>query len=129
MDLADTLMPMSLLARLRRSHFLATLVLVWLALTLGVAVASPLLSDGNQVLLCSAGGMAKLVLGDDGSASTAPVALNCPLCSVCGAPAPAAASVPVPLPPLREMRPSIAVAHIAALGAAPPPARGPPLAA
>ncbi|PKO59025.1 MAG: hypothetical protein CVU24_16120 [Betaproteobacteria bacterium HGW-Betaproteobacteria-18] len=87
---------------LRNAPWLARLALLWFVLTLGVAVASPMISGDQQVMLCSAGGVVKVVINEDGSTSSAPTALDCPLCAVGGA--------------------------IVVSTAAPPPARGPPLA-
>lgn len=119
---------MNPLHRLRNSPWLVRLALLWFAMTLGVAVASPMVSGDHQVMVCSAGGMVKIVLHDDGTTSTAPTALDCPLCATGGAPAPLAACVPEPVQPLGHVLQSIPAARIATLTAAPLPARGPPAA-
>jgi hypothetical protein len=52
--------------------------------------------------------------------------MHCPLCAAGGAPASVLLNMPQPLHPLSHVLQSISAAHIAALTAAPPPARGPP---
>lgn len=111
---------------LRNSPWLARLALLWFALTLGVAVASPMVNDANQVMVCSAGGMVKLVLHDDGSTSTTSSAMDCPLCTLGGAPVPVTSVAVEPVQPLGHVLQSIPAARITALTAAPLPARGPP---
>lgn len=119
---------MNPLHTLRNTPWLARLALLWFALTLGLAVAAPVVNGNKQVTLCTAGGMVKLVLNDDGSASSAPAVLHCPLCVVGGAPA------PVQLLPSAQPRTlchtgqGISAAHSITLSAAPLPARGPPIA-
>jgi hypothetical protein len=120
---------MTLLHTLRNSPWLAKLALLWFALTLGAAVASPMVNPQTELVICTAVGMLKVVLNDDGTYSTTSTSndgMHCPLCSAGGAPA----SVPVctvQAPhPLSHVLKSIPAAHLAALTAAPPPARGPP---
>ena len=118
---------MSFLQTLRNTPWLARLALLWFALTLGAALASPLVNPQSEVLICSAAsGMVKIVLNADGSTNSAPAALDCPLCMVGNAPPSAIFSQPEPvLFQGRELqgRPADIVA---ATTAAPPPARGPP---
>jgi len=45
---------MPLLHTLRNTPWLAKLALLWFALTLGVAVASPLVNPQNELLICTA---------------------------------------------------------------------------
>lgn len=113
---------------LRNARLLARLVLVWFALAVGSAVASPLIQPQASALVCATGGVMKLLpVGDD--ADTAPAGaglLDCPLCLQMAAP-PAHAPVPVvsrsgipgkaePVEPVRVIR-----------SAGPAPGRGPPL--
>ena len=71
---------------LRRAHFLARLVLVWFALSLGVAAASPLVQPRVMELVCSSAGMVKiLVQTDDGMQEVSNHTLDCPLCLAAGA--------------------------------------------
>ena len=111
---------------LRNASFLARLVLACFALSLGVAIASPIVKPQAVELICS-GGVVKLVTqGDDNGTPAGPHTLDCPLCAATGAP-PVAAQDPVPaIQPLGHVLQSIPAARIAALTAAPLPARGPP---
>jgi hypothetical protein len=114
--------------RLRTARHLARLVLVWFALSLGVAVASPLVNPQSFELLCSGSGTMKLLVkAGDGSPAPAKHGLDCPLCASVGAPPPMASATAPWAPPLGHVLQSIPSARIAALTAAPPPGRGPPL--
>lgn len=113
---------------LRNASFLARLVLAWFALSIGLAVASPLVKPAGMQLICSGGGMVQLLAtGDDGGLLPATHALDCPLCAAPGAPPPFVGGPAEPLLPLAQAVQSIPSARIAALTAAPLPARGPPL--
>ncbi len=86
---------------LRRARFLARFVLVWFALALGVAVASPLVKPQAMELVCSSAGSVKLVqLGDDEGRTAATPTLDCPLCL------PGQLALPVRWPPLPVMPPA-----------------------
>ena len=76
---------------LRNFTFLARLVLAWLVLSLGVAVASPIVKPQNVLLVCSGSGAMKvLVTADDGStAEVGSTNMDCPLCASFLAPPPA----------------------------------------
>lgn len=113
--------------RLPHARFLARLVLVWFALSLCAAIASPIVKPQALEQVCSSVGGIKLVApGDDGSVAPAGHVLDCPMCSPTGAPPPAA-SLPGPTAlPLSRAVQSIPAARIAALTAAALPARGPP---
>ncbi|MDD2925994.1 DUF2946 family protein [Rhodoferax sp.] len=118
---------MTALQTLRNTPWLARLALLWFALTLGVAVASPVVNPQSEVLICSAaGGMVKIVLNDDGTVSSTSAALDCPLCVLGHAAAPVAVVAPEPVQPLGHVLQSIPAARLAAATAAPPPSRGPP---
>jgi len=118
---------MSFLHTLRNIPWLAKLALLWFAVTLGVAVASPMVNSQQELLICTSVGMAKVVLSDDGSVTTSPVAqAHCPLCVTGGVPPGFVSLVFEPVLPLGRVLQSIPAAHIAALTAAPPPSRGPP---
>lgn len=117
---------------LRRARLLASLVLTWFALSLGVAVASPLVQPKAMEIVCSAAGASMLVamteMTDDGAQAPATGHLDCPLCLPTGAPPPAMPLVQLPtVQPLGHAVQSIPAARIAAATAAPLPARGPPL--
>jgi hypothetical protein len=112
---------------LRNAHLLARFVLVWFALSLGVAVASPIVNPQNFELICSSAGVMKLVVQtDDGAKAVSGPMLDCPLCATGGAPPPSFHVKFEPLSPLGHVLQSIPSAIMAALTAAPPPARGPP---
>jgi hypothetical protein len=112
---------------LRNAHLLARFVLVWFALFIGVATASPLIKPQAMELICTGMGMMKLqVQGDDGSPDLKANTLDCPLCATSYAPPPFARLTPEPVQPLAYVLQSIPSATLAALTAAPPPARGPP---
>ncbi len=112
---------------LRNAHLLARFVLVWFALSIGVAIASPLVKPQSVQLVCSASGAVKIVAdgGDDDTAALRNT-LDCPLCAAVGAPPPQA-SVPV-LPPmgLGYALPQQVDAPQARRAAAAFPPRGPP---
>ncbi|MCT9811706.1 DUF2946 family protein [Acidovorax sp. Be4] len=115
---------------LRNSISLARLVMVWFALTLGIAVASPFVSPQTMEMICSAsGGMKMIVVGDDGQQVTAngQHSLDCPLCLSANAPPPqqTAQLFAQPQPLGRALQPVVS-ARIAALVGAPLPPRGPP---
>lgn len=113
---------------LRHFTILTRLVLAWFALSLGVAAASPLVQPQDILLVCtSSGSMKLLVQASDGSTSeVGSNSMDCPLCVCVAAPPPMARQSAEPAQPLAYALQAIAAAHIAALTAAPPPARGPP---
>jgi len=112
---------------IRQLRWLARLVLAWFVLSIGVAVASPLVHPQAMELICSGSGAIKVVVKtDDGAQELAGHSLDCPLCLLVGAPPPASqARLPVAHPLAHALRP-IPAAHIAARTAAPLPPRGPP---
>jgi hypothetical protein len=114
---------------LRRARLLASFVLAWFALSLGVAVASPLVQPKPMEIVCSAAGAAMLVaVTDDGAQTPAAGHIDCPLCLPAGAPPPALPlAKPPTVQPLGHAVQAIPAARIAAATAAPLPARGPPL--
>jgi hypothetical protein len=119
---------MRLLLRLRRLD-LARLVLAWFVLSIGVAVASPVVHPRSMELVCSAAGSIKLVVhADDGVQEAGAAHLDCALCLPGGAPPPLALAPAMPslLPLGRALQP-VEAARIAAATAAPPPARAPPV--
>lgn len=112
---------------LRNAHLLARLVLVWFALSIGVAIASPLVKPQAIELICSGSGAMKvLVKTGDGSTEAGSHALDCPLCASSSAPPPVSRQSVEPAQPPACMLRSIPAARIASLTAAPLPARGPP---
>lgn len=112
---------------LRNTPWLARLALLWFALTLGAAAASPLISPQNELVICTAVGMVKVVLNADGSVSTSPSpGVNCPLCVGGGAPPVLVTLTFQSAPPLSHVQRRVPTAPRVALTAAPPPSRGPP---
>ncbi|WP_440108512.1 DUF2946 family protein [Acidovorax sp. BL-A-41-H1] len=120
-------MPTRPLHTLRQLRWLARLVLAWFVLSIGVAVASPLVNPQAMELICSGSGVIKVVVKtDDGAKELPSHTLDCPLCAHAGAPPPVSrAQMPVVQPLAHALRP-IHAAHIAARTAAPLPPRGPP---
>ncbi len=89
---------MTLLHTLRNTPWLAKLALLWFALTLGVAVAGPLVNPQQEQVICTSVGMVKVVLNADGSIATEPSpGSHCPLCVV-GSAAPPACGTVLPVP-------------------------------
>lgn len=112
---------------LRHAHFLARLVLVWFVLSLGAAVAAPLVQPQSMQLVCSASGTMKLVTSSaDGSEAPTLHLMDCSLC-VAVAPPPAPQVVLVePHQPLAFALGRLPAARLAAKTGAPLPPRGPP---
>lgn len=111
----------------RQTHSLARFVLVWFALSLGVAMASPWVSPASMELVCTTGGVMKLISSDDADDTVASVHnMDCALCMpVAFAPLPVTFQFIKPSPLSHALKP-IAAAHIAAATAPPLPSRGPP---
>ena len=118
---------MSTLQTLRQARWIGRLVLVWFALFLGAAVASPVLKPVGGQLVCSAMGGMKMVADGDTDAPPQPLAsMDCPLCApLLGLPAPQTRTV-APPDALAHALQTLASAHIASLTGAPLPPRGPP---
>jgi hypothetical protein len=112
---------------LRNTSNIIRFVLVWFALSVGVAIASPMVQPNAMDMVCTSTGSMKLVVqGDADSSTSASPTLDCPLCASISAPPSAlntALSQPSPLS--HALLPSVA-AHIASLTAPPLPSRGPP---
>ena len=120
-------MPPTALHAIRSLRWLARLALAWFVLSLGVAVASPLVSPQSMELICSGSGAIKLLVKtDDGAKEVSGHTLDCPLCAHVGAPPPVAQGNAAPAQPLAHALRPIPAAHIAARTAAPLPPRGPP---
>ncbi|WP_432727830.1 DUF2946 family protein [Variovorax sp. W6] len=102
--------------------------LLWFALSLGVAIASPLVHPQTVELVCSNAGSVKVIVHtDDGAQEMGAGHMDCPLCVLNGAPPATRPVVDLPtLAPLARVAQPVASAHIAAVTAAPLPARGPP---
>ena len=114
--------------RLRHAHTLARLVLVWFVLSLGVAIATPLVKPQAMQLVCTSASSIKLVaIGTDGKASSpqSPT-LDCPLCAGIAAPPPAVPDVFAASAPHGVVQPLRDPSRLDAALVLPPPARGPP---
>jgi len=102
--------------------------LVWYVLSLGVAIASPVVQPKAMELVCTSAGSVKVIVQtDDGAQELGASQMDCPLCVLMGAPPPVLplSTLPV-IQPLGHAVQSIPAARIAAATAAPLPARGPP---
>ena len=119
---------MPLMQTLRHARQLARLVLAWFVLSMGVAVASPLVAPQALELVCSGSGAMKLLIKTDAGAKEVAGShtLDCPLCASHSAPPPVLSLRVEPPQPLAYALQSIPAARIAALTAAPLPPRGPP---
>ena len=109
---------------------LARLVLVWFALFIGVAIASPILNPTETQMVCSSAGGTKLVAsgsaGNSSDTATKSTNMDCPLCASFAVPL-ASCSVPLEKPSkLAHALHPIAAALIASQAAPPFPSRGPP---
>ena len=120
-------MPPLPLQTLRSLRWLARLVLAWFVLSIGVAVASPLVQPKPVELICLGSGAVKLVVKtDDGAQDMPSHTLDCPLCATPAAPPPTLARQVPPPHPLAHVLRAIPAARMAALTRSPLPARGPP---
>jgi hypothetical protein len=105
----------------------ARLVLVWFALFLGVAIASPIVNPTETQMVCTtAGGMKMVVSGEQGEESKLATNMDCPLCAVVVFPKPSCQASINKLSPLAHALHPVAAALIASRSAPPFPSRGPP---
>jgi hypothetical protein len=114
--------------RLRQARTLVRLVLAWFALTLGVAMASPVVKPQVLQMVCQGTGVMKYVAVQDGEAvqPAASHTLDCPMCTPVAPPPPAVMEALPQAQPLAHAVQPIPAARLAARVAAPLPARGPP---
>jgi hypothetical protein len=118
---------MTTLATLRRCSPLIRAVLVWFALSLGVAVAAPLVQAQSDLVICTAAGMVRVVVHADGSVDTEPSAqAHCPLCVPGGAPPTLAYQVALPTAQAPAPTPWASRAVLPLAAQERPPARAPP---
>ena len=118
---------MPLFHMLRSSRWLPRAALLWFALTLCAAVASPVLHPQGEQVICSGMGMQKVLINEDGTTTTSAVSgISCPLCLVGGAPPVASTPFMAAVQIHGNMLPSAPAPHIASFTATQPPARGPP---
>jgi hypothetical protein len=114
---------------LRNTRTLARLVLVWFALAVGVAVASPHVKPQGLVLVCSSAGVLKVLPASDDQAASAGLlhAFDCPLCVATAAPLPYGPAGATSQAPQAFVAGPAPLPHGFFRPAAPLPARGPPL--
>lgn len=112
---------------LRQAKFVARLLLVWFVFSIGIASASPLVSPKAMELVCSSGGVMKLVSSDNNNADKRHNLMpDCAMCMLAALPsAPLGTTFDKPSDLSHALHP-IAAAHISAATAPPLPSRGPP---
>ncbi len=110
---------------LRRAHWITRLVLVWFALFIGAAVASPLIKPEVAQMVCTGMGSMKLVNLDGDGGAPVSQSMDCPLCMPVAAPAPAVLPTPHPSGLAYALHP-LESARLASLIGLPWQARGPP---
>jgi hypothetical protein len=113
---------------LRNTTNIIRFVLVWFALSVGVAIASPMVQPKAMDMVCTSTGSMKLVVqgDDDDGAKSASSTLDCPLCANIIAPPSAINTSLTHASPLSHALLPLVAAHIASLTAPPLPSRGPP---
>jgi len=112
---------------LANHKFIARLVLVWFALFIGVAIASPILKPTETQMVCSsAGGMKMVASGEEGADAKLTANMDCPLCAPVLVPLQTSPASFDHASPLAHSLPPVAAALIAAQTAPPLPSRGPP---
>jgi hypothetical protein len=106
---------------------LARLVLVWFALFIGVAIASPILNPTETQMVCSsAGGMKMVAFGEEGVDAKLTTKMDCPLCVAVILNVDSCSLGLEKASPLAHLLHPVAAALVAALTAPPLPSRGPP---
>ncbi len=111
---------------LRHALHLTRLVLVWFALSVGVAIASPMVNPQAMDLVCTSTGSMKLVVQGEDDSTASSHTLDCPLCASLVPPPVALNTQLTYVSPLAHaLRPEV-VAYIASVTAPPLPSRGPP---
>ena len=119
------------LQSLRNAHRLTRFVLVWFALFVGAAVASPLVKPEAVQLVCSAIGGVKLVqadaTGEEVSGAELRTALDCPACLPLIAPPALDVLASLPTGNLSHVLQPMPAARLASLLGQPWQARAPPV--
>jgi hypothetical protein len=121
---------MSSLQTLRNAHLITRFVLVWFALFIGVAVASPWVKPQSSQMVCSAMGGVKLVQADAAGADVVGVshtALDCPACLPLIAPPVVDLLAPLSTGSLSHVLQPLPAARLASLLGQPWQARAPPI--
>jgi hypothetical protein len=113
---------------LRNAHLIARFVLVWFALSIGVAIASPMVNPQSMQLVCSGTGSMKVISVDAAGKSSPTVhhTLDCPLCASISAPPPLEIVGFSAVAPRTYLIPEQVTGSFTPVLATPPPARGPP---
>ncbi|WP_341685695.1 DUF2946 family protein [Limnohabitans sp.] len=112
---------------LRNARFLARLVLAWMVLFVGIAVASPLVKPVSLEVVCSAAaGTHIVVVADDGTPSDQTTGMHCPLCLPLSAPPAAALTLPAAQTGLSYALHPLESARLQSLIGQPWQARAPP---
>jgi hypothetical protein len=112
---------------LRNARFLARLVLAWMVLFVGVAVASPLVKPVTLEVVCSASaGTHIVVVADDGAQPDNDTGMHCPLCLPMSAPPAAVLNLPTAQTGLSYALHPLASARLQSLVGQPWQARAPP---
>jgi len=108
-------------------NFIARLVLVWFALFIGVAIASPILNPTETQMVCSsAGGMKMVASGEEGVDAKLTTKMDCPLCTSVVLNVDSGTVGFAKVSPLAHLLHPVAAALVASLTAPPLPSRGPP---
>lgn len=111
---------------LRHARLLARVVLAWFVLSLGVAIASPIVLPQAMQLVCSASGSVKLIVSSaDGSEAPTLHLLDCSLCVTVAPPPPSTVAVGLSALP-HFATDYLPAPRVAARVGAPLPPRGPP---
>ena len=117
----------ALFQNLRRATALARWVLLGFVLSLGVAIASPIVNPQATQLICTGSGAMKVIVTSaDGSTQVVSQSMDCPLCVSMIAPPPI---TPVEIVSPAKQNFKILIFHTvfnAKPSTSPPPARGPP---
>jgi hypothetical protein len=110
-----------------RSILTARCVLAAYGLVVAIGLLSPMLSQGDMQVVCHAGGLKLVVLGDNGDEQPTDLpSVACPLCQSVAPPPMLAAFPPPAISPLAHAAAPAVIARLHALAGAPLPARGPP---
>ena len=109
---------------LRRARRLTCLFLAWFALSVGVAVASPVVDPQAMDTICSPAGSPTGASGGNGQDPGAGHMQDCRLCGMTGGPP--VATIAGSYEPAVQAAAPVAPVFVAALAAPPPAARGPP---
>ncbi len=112
---------------LRSMERLRWWIAAWFLLSMGVAMASPIVQPRAMELICSGSGAVKVLIHSaDGGVANDAADMDCALCLLQAAPPEPLQARPPTLPPLAQAPLHQAHHRIPAAMAAPPPARAPP---